>query len=122
MVIAGGGSLKLSYHRGDGDYGLRDYVYFWNLLRASSSKGCPVFVITDSSPYVEVTENWKRFAKKGLGTPKITFGQGGKFLTTTLFLHDDVGAIRHYWHGRAAVEDLLDAVAERGVAALAPFL
>ena len=113
--------MRLVYHRGYGDYGLRDYVYLWNLLARIPEDLEPVEVIVDASPFEHATKRWQRLVAKGLDTPVNGMGKGGKHLGTTLLLYSDAG-LEYYWNGRAEVERILEMLGREGTPCLTRFL
>ncbi len=113
--------MKLTYHRGDGDYGLRDYVYLWNLLTRASQKVGPIRIVADRSPYEEAFRGWQRLMRKGMRNPRDEFGRGGSGMACTLFLYGS-HEMEYYWHGREEVEKALEGIAEAGPEYFARYL
>lgn len=114
--------MRLVYHRGDVDYGLRDYVYLWNLLASAQAIVGPIEVMTTNEPYEEASRpgTWRRLMRKGL--PKPSEGLDKGFLTTTLFLYNEACELEYYWHGREAVEAELERIKREGKDHLRSFL
>ena len=113
--------MRLVYHRGYGDYGLLDDLYFWNLPSRVPEDLQPVGVISDASPFEHATKRWQKRVARGLDTPINGMGKGGKHLGTTLLLDSDAG-LEGYWNGGAEVEKILEALGREGLRCLTHFL
>jgi len=121
--------VRLVYHRGFSysEFDLANYAYLRNLLSNASAKvssklGGIAIVADTNESFWDATKRVRHLGKKGLPTPTVEWGKGGRGLGTSLLLYGEGdGELEYFWTRRESVEKALEEILSGGPGWLAEF-